>query len=81
MALNPMTGPHKTQKRRDTDTEEKPRGVGGGDGREAATSPGTDSRSPQKPEEAGRTLRWSLQTESTLGHLDRECLVSLTKRR
>ena len=42
------------------DTEEKPRGDGGGDRTEAATSPGTDAWSPQKPEEAGRTLPWSL---------------------
>ena len=48
-------GPCKTQKRRDMDTEEKPRGDGGRDGREAATSPGMDTWSPQKLEEAGRT--------------------------
>ena len=59
MALNPGTGPYKTHKRRDTDTEEKPRGDGGRDGREAATSPGTDAWSPQKLEEAGRTFPWS----------------------
>ena len=35
------------------DTEEKPRGDGGGDRTEAATSPGTDAWSPQKLEEAG----------------------------
>ena len=55
--------PYKTQKRRYTDTEEKPRGDGGRDGREAATSPGTDAWSPQKPKEAGRTLSWSLCRE------------------
>ena len=66
---------------RDTDTEEKPRGVEGRDGREAATGPGMDAQSPHKLDEAGRTLPWTLQTESTLGHLDGECLVSLTKRR
>ena len=38
------------------DTEEKPRGDGGGDGREVATSSGTDAWSPQKLEEVGRTL-------------------------
>ena len=43
------------------DTEEKPRD--GRDGREAATSPGTDAQSPQKLEEAGRTLPWSLCRE------------------
>ena len=42
------------------DAEEKPRGDGGRDGKEAATSPGTDAQSLQKPEEAGRTLPWSL---------------------
>ena len=46
VALNPRTGFCKTQERRDTDTEEKPRGDGGGDGREVATSPGMDARSP-----------------------------------
>ena len=38
---------------------EKPRR----DGREAATSPGTDAWSPQKLGEAGRTLPWSLCRE------------------
>ena len=57
VALNPMTGPHKTQKRRDKDTEETPRGEERGrDGREAATSPGTDAWSPQKLGE----VRWTL---------------------
>ena len=42
------------------DTEEKPGGDGGRDGREVATSPGTDAWSPQKLEEAGRTLPWRL---------------------
>jgi len=57
VALNPMTGPHKTQKRSNTDTEEKPRGEGRGrDGREAATSPGTEAWSPQKLGE----VRWTL---------------------
>ena len=42
------------------DTEEKPRGDRGRDGREAATSPGTDAWSPQNLEEAERTLPWSL---------------------
>ena len=64
-----VSGPYKTQKRRDTDTEEKPRGDGGRDGREAATSPGTDARSPQKPEEAGRTLPWRLCRELSPGTL------------
>ena len=49
------------------DTEEKPRGGGGRDGREAATSPGTDARSPQKLEEAGRTLLCSLCRSPALG--------------
>ena len=49
------------------DTEEKPRGDGGRDGREAGTSPGTDTQSLQKPEEAGRTLPWSLCRELSLG--------------
>ena len=44
--LNPVTG-SLIRHRRDTDTEEKPRGDGGRDGREAATSPGTDARSPR----------------------------------
>ena len=35
----------------------------GRDGREAATSPGTDAQSPQKLEEARRTLPWSLCRE------------------
>ena len=52
---------------RDMDTEEKSRGDGGRDGREVATSPGTDAWSPQKLEEAGRTLPWSLWTELSLG--------------
>ena len=60
------------------DTEEKPRGGGGRDGREAATSPGmdADARSPQKLEEAGRTLPWSLCRELSLGTPDLRCLVS-----
>ena len=45
------------------DAAAKSRGDGGGDGREAATSPGTDARSPQKLEEVGRGLPWSLWTE------------------
>ena len=49
------------------DAEEKPCGGRGRDGSEAATSPGTDSRSPQKLEEAGRTLPWSLRTELSTG--------------
>ena len=47
VAPNPTEGPYKTRKRRDTDEAEKPRGGGGGDEREAATSPGTDARSPR----------------------------------
>ena len=38
------------------DAEEKPHGVGGGDGREVATGPRMDAWSPQKLKEAGRTL-------------------------
>ena len=49
------------------DAEEKPRGNRGRDGREAATSPGTDAWSLQKPEEAGRTLPWSLCRELSPG--------------
>ena len=37
------------------------------DGREAATSPGMDAWHPQEPEEAGRTLPWSLRTELSPG--------------
>ena len=59
VALNPGTGSL-------SDTE-KPRGDGGGDGREAATSPGTDAWSPQKPDEAGRTLPWSVCRELSPG--------------
>ena len=62
VALNPLTGSLiKTQEKkkkwhwRDADTEQKPRGDGGRDGREAATSPGMDTWSPQELEEAGRT--------------------------
>ena len=44
-------------------TQEKPRGDRGGDGREVATGPGTDTRSPQKLDEARRTLPWSLCRE------------------
>ena len=65
VTLIPMTGPCKTQKR--GDTVEKPRGDGARDGREAATSPGTDARSPQKLEEAGRTLLCSLCREPSPG--------------
>ena len=39
---------------------EKPRGDGGRHGREATTSPGTDAWSPQKLEDAGRTVPWIL---------------------
>ena len=67
VALNPTIGPCKTQKRGDRDTAEKPRGDGGRDGREAATSPGTDAWNPQKLEEAGRTLPWSLCRELSPG--------------
>ena len=49
------------------DTQEKLRGDGGGDGTEAATSPGRDAWSPQKPEEVGRTLPWSLCRELSPG--------------
>ena len=49
------------------DTAEKPHGDGGGDGREAATSPGTDAQSPQKLEEAGGTLPWRLCRELSPG--------------
>ena len=49
------------------DAEEKPRGDGGGDWKEAATGPGTDARSPQKLEEAWRTLPWSLCRELSPG--------------
>ena len=62
VALHPKTSPYKTQKR-DRDTEEKPRGDGGGYGREAATSPGMDARSLQQLEEAGRSLPRRLWTE------------------
>ena len=79
VALHPMTGPSKRQKRRDPDTEEKPREDGGRDGREVATSPGTPG-APQKLEEAGRTLPWSLQKEPTLEHLDLRRLVSRYER-
>ena len=48
------------RRRGDTRTQEKPHGDAGRDGREAATSPGMDAWSPQKLEEAGRTLPWSL---------------------
>ena len=37
------------------------------DRREAATSLGMDTWSPQKPEEAGRTLPWSLCREPSPG--------------
>ena len=60
-------GLYKTRKRGDTDTEEKPRGDGGRDGREAATSPGMDAWSPKKPEEARRTLPWNLWMELSPG--------------
>ena len=40
---------------------------GGGDWKEAATGPGTDARSPQKLEEAWRTLPWSLCRELSPG--------------
>ena len=69
-------GLYKTRKRGDTDTEEKPRGDGGRDGREAATSPGTDAWSPQKLEEVGRTLPWRLCRELSRGTLDLRRLVS-----
>ena len=46
---------------------EKPHGDGGGDCREAATSPGMDAWRPQEPEEAGRTLPWSLRTALSPG--------------
>ena len=49
------------------DTEEKPRGDGGRGGREVATSPGMDAWSPQKLDEAGRTLPWSLCRELSSG--------------
>ena len=66
VALNPKTSPYKTQKR-DTDTEEKPRGDGGRDGREMATSAGMDARSLQQLEEAGRSLPWRLWMELSPG--------------
>ena len=49
------------------DTEEKPCGDGGRDRREAATSPGMDAWRPQEPEEAGRTLPWSLWMDLSPG--------------
>ena len=51
----------------DTDTEEKPRGDRGRDGREVATGPGMDAQSPHKLEEAGRTLPWNLCRELSPG--------------
>ena len=49
------------------DAAAKSRGDGGGDGREAATSPGRDARRSRKLEEAGRTLPWSLCREPSPG--------------
>ena len=49
------------------DAEEKPYGGRGRDGREAATSPGMDAWSPQRLEEAGGTLPWSLCREPSPG--------------
>ena len=69
VALNPMTGPYKTQKRRDMDTEEKPHGDGGRDRREVATSPGVDAWNLQKLDEMGKTLPWSLYWELSPGRL------------
>ena len=63
-------GLYKTRKRGDTDTEEKPRGDGGRDGREAATSPGTDAWSPQKLEELEGPSPEASAGSSALGLLD-----------
>ena len=52
--------PAQVQRQKRGDTVEKPRGDGARDGREAATSPGMDAQSPQKLEEAGRTLLCTL---------------------
>ena len=48
------------------DTEEKPRGGGGRDGREVATSPGMDAWSTQKLEEMGRENSGGSQPWGTL---------------
>ena len=45
LALNPMTG-SLIRQRRDVDTEQKPPGDGGRNGREGATRPGMDAWSP-----------------------------------
>ena len=58
VVLDPVTGSLK-------DTQEERHGHR--DGREAAASPGMDSWSPRKLEEAGRTLPWSLRTELSTG--------------
>ena len=49
------------------DAAAKSRGDGGGDGREAATSPGMAAWSPRKLEEAARTLSWSLCRKLSAG--------------
>ena len=51
------------------DTEEKPHGDGGRDGREVATSPGMDAWNLQKLDEMGKTLPWSLYWELSPGRL------------
>ena len=53
---SPKSVPLKTKRREDRDTQGRPREGGGRDGSEVAAS-----QSPQKLEDTGRTLRWSLQ--------------------
>ena len=52
------------------DAEGKPRGDGGRDGREAATSSGTDAWSPQKLEELEGPSPGASAGSSALGLLD-----------
>lgn len=53
-------------------------GVGGGDGREMATGPRMDCLEPPELKEAEDPPLKPPGRKSTLGPLDRECLVSLT---
>lgn len=74
VALHPGTGVLIRDRRGDTQTQEKPHGHGGSDGRDKRRA----TCSPQTLAEAGKSLPWSLGREQALPRLDVRRLVSRT---
>lgn len=71
VALHPGTGVLIRDRRGDTQTQEKPHGHGGSDGRDKPRA----TCSPQTLAEAGKSLPWSLGREQALPRLDLRRLV------